>query len=285
MLVYLNGSVLDASEARISPLDRGFLFGDGLYEGLRAFEGHVVGLDRHIARLQGALDVLRIDWDAGEMANICDALMARSGLDDAFVYVQVTRGTPDVPTQPRSRTPPEGIRPTVFAFTAPTDGLETHRAPIVRRAITHSEIRWKYCQYKAITLLPTVLAALEASDRDADDAIFVRDGLVSEALAANVFLVNQHGVMVTPSLESAPMLEGVTRGLLLEQLDDVEVRPVEEAELRDAREIMLVGTLAMVTSISHLDGAVVGSGERAGAERLCGALCEAIVRDRAGARA
>lgn len=280
MKVYLNGVVLRADEARVSPFDRAYLFGDGVYEGLRSFGGRVVGLGRHADRMQGSLAALRIDWDAGALGSICDHLLEANRLADAFIYVQVSRGAP-APGQPRrSRVHKGPIQPGVFAFCYPTVGIDACAAPDTQRAAVVQDTRWTRGRIKSLNLLGSVLAAYEAADAGADEAILVRDGMLTESATANVILATPGGETCTPSLESGLILAGVTRAMLLEAADEIVERPVRAEELMDAAEIMLVGTSRLLSAVAVLDGRPVGDG-RVGpvARRLHAALLRATKLD------
>ncbi|MFN0131120.1 MAG: aminotransferase class IV [Phycisphaerales bacterium] len=281
MIVHLNGNLVPAADARLSPFDRGFLFGDGVYEGLRAFDGRVVGLSRHVDRLREGLDESRIASDAEQLGGLCSRLLEANGLADAFIYMQVTRGTPG-PGQPvRTRIPAGPIEPTVFAYCTPQPPLARFvgAEPATVTASVRPDGRWSRGRLKSISLLGNVISAVEASEQGAADAILVRDGMVAEATAANVLLARA-GHVVTPSLESVPILAGVTRAILLEACPEIASRAVAEHELADADEVMIVGTTTMITSVVTLDGRPVGDG-RPGpiARRLLGELVGAIKRD------
>ncbi|MCL4742491.1 MAG: aminotransferase class IV [Phycisphaerales bacterium] len=267
MIVHLNGELVPRDRAAVSAFDRGFLFGDGVYEGLRSFDGWVIAMDRHIARMREGLAEARIHWDAARLARLTDDLLAANGFKDAFVYWQVTRGTPGPDDPVRTRLPARSMRPTVFGYCVPTPGLAQCVEPGRVRAATVEDRRWLRGTLKSISLLGNVLAAAEARERGADDAIMVRDGLVAESCTCNLVAVDRDGQMATPSLDSVPILAGVTRALLPEIAPGVESRPVRADELREASEIVLLGTLTMVASVVELDGRPVGSGEPGPAAR------------------
>ncbi|HRQ73823.1 MAG TPA: aminotransferase class IV [Phycisphaerales bacterium] len=267
MIVHLNGELLQRERAAVSAFDRGFLFGDGVYEGLRSFDGWVIAMDLHAARMREGLAEARIDWDASQLDRLTSELLAANDLRNAFIYWQVTRGTPGPDDPVRTRLPARPMRPTVFGYCVPTPGLAQCVEPARVRAATVDDRRWLRGTLKSISLLGNVLAAAEARERGADDAIMVRDGFVAESCTCNVVVVDAHGRMATPSLESAPILAGVTRALLPEIAPGVESRPVRAAELHEAREIILLGTLTMVASVVELDGTPVGTGEPGQAAR------------------
>jgi len=282
VIVYLNNRLVPHEEATVSVFDRGFLFGDGVYEGLRTSRGVVIGLDRHCARMRAGLDEARIrGFDTNRVGPLVDELLAATGLSDAFVYIQVTRGVPADPAA-RARVPKPGTPPTVFAYATPVTPVDQCRVPESRTAALRPDTRWTRGHLKSISLLGGVLAAIEASEAGADDAIMHRDGLVTEGTATNVFAAI-NGRIVTPALACAPMLAGVTRALLMDADPEIEERPVSVEELKRADEIMLVGTRTMVAWVSTLDGAPVGNGAARDpgphAQRLLDLLRSAIERD------
>lgn len=281
MLVHLNGLHVAREDARIDPFDRGFVFGDGVYEGLRAFRGHVRAIDRHAKRLRESLASARIDFDAAELGPLSDGLLRANGLKDAFIYWQITRGTPAPGHPVRARTPEKSVRPTVFGFALERPPIERCLEPGTTTASVVEDLRWHRGRVKAISLLGNVMAAMEARESGAEDAIFVRDGLVAEATATNVLLAIPTGrgtfEIVTPSLDSVSILAGVTRDLLLEHVPEIVERPVRIEELRRANEILLCGTNTMIASVLMLDGTAVGDG-RVGpiARRLAQTLVDLI---------
>lgn len=283
MIVHLNGQLIPAEEARISAFDRGFIFGEGVYEGLRAFRGRVVAMQRHIDRMAAGLRECRIDWDPARMIPLTDALLEANGLPDAFIYWQVTRGAP-APGQPVRTRPPSGPeRPTVFGYCAPQPPLEAYAAPPTVTAVTRPDTRWLRGHLKSTSLLGNVLAAIEAREAGAQDAILVRDGLVTEGTATNVILAlpTPHGVeLATPSLDSVSILAGVTRALMLDGGPGIVARPVRAEELDAAAEIILVGSTSMVTSVVELNGRRVGAGTPGPqAHRLLHILIDVIRRE------
>lgn len=281
VIVHLNGQLVPRESARVSVFDRGFLFGDGLYEGLRAFEGRVVRADLHTERLSNGLNEVGIAFDAASLEPATHELLEASGLRNAFIYWQVTRGEP-APDQPvRSRVPAAEQKPTVFGYCVPAPGLDSYDDPPTKSAMTIPDLRWHRGHVKSISLVGNVMAALDAHTFGSDDAIFVRDGLAAEGTSANLAVV-RHGpggavTIATPSLTSVSILAGVTRAILLEEMPEIEVRPVLEDELVTADEIVLLGTLTMVTSVTSLNGVQVGAGMPGpGARRMLRVLIDAI---------
>lgn len=260
MIIHLNGKLIPASDARISPFDRGFIFGDAIYEGLRATQRHVIAVDRHARRMGQGLAAARIHcFDPARLEQLSRDLLDANKLDEAFIYWQVTRGTPG-PDQPwRERVPAGAMTPTVLGVAVPETPIAECTAPCPRACVVQEDTRWLRGAVKSTSLLGNVLSSIEAAEAGTDDAILVRDGLVAEATASNVFL-SVRGRIVTPSLDSVPILAGVTRDLILDRDPAIERRPVTREELLGAEEVMLVGTRTMVCSVVSLDGAPVGDG-------------------------
>ena len=286
MLLHLNGKLVPASEAAISPLDRGFVFGDGVYEGLRAVPSprgtpHVVAMDRHLGRLRNSLREVGIRFDPESLIPWTIELLAASGLTDAFIYWQVTRGTPGPADPPRSRIPPAGLTPTVMGYCAPQPPFSGFTAPPRKRAVTLEDIRWRCGHIKSISLMGNILLTMQSAAAGVDDAIFItHGGLVGEGTATNVVLAFPDGRIATPSLDSAPILAGVTRAILVESAPEIEQRPVRAEELTLASEVMLIGTTTMVTSVTELDGRAINGGEPGPvARRLLGLLTSWIRRE------
>jgi D-alanine transaminase len=288
VIVHLNGELLPADRAAISPFDRGFLFGDGIYEGLRSVGVHgpagpprrrVVAPLRHARRMNAGLAAVGIGFDARALVPLTEALLDANGLTDAFIYWQVSRGTPPPGAPVRSRVPSPGTRPTVFGYAAPIPGLAANAAPASKTASVQPDLRWQRGSIKNVSLLGNVLATIAAAVEapGAEEAILVRDGVVTEGTYTNVAVVGQDGVVATPALDSAPMLAGVTREVILHLDKSVVERPVRAGELTHAREVMLWGTTTMVTSVTAIDGRPVGDG-RPGphAQRLLNLLVGAI---------
>lgn len=261
MKIYLNGSILDQRDAHISVLDRGFLFGDGVYELLRYFDGHGVGLDAHARRLARSLDLARIrGFDAAELGAIAHALLEANGLRDAVVYMQVTRGAGSV----RAHVPTEPLVPTVFAMATPAEPITALVAPQEVAAITAEDMRWRLCEIKTLSLMGNILHLLDADAQGANEAILVRDGLVGEGAYSNVALVRQGTLVTTPISEEPPILHGTARADLLAAARHAgipaEVRRVRADELAEADEVMITSSRRFVSAVTRLDGRVVRDG-------------------------
>lgn len=259
-IVSLNGALMPIGEARIGIFDRGFLFGDGVYELVRFFDRVGVGMKLHTQRLETSLRLARIrGFDALRLPALCMELLHANDLQDASVYVQITRGAADH----RSHIPPPGMRPTVMAIATPAPGFDTLVAPDAVRAVLLPDERWMRCEIKTISLMGNVLAAMTATEHGADEAILHRDGVLSEGGSTNVFLWLR-GTLVTPSItEGPPILHGVTRAQLIEAAESagipVEQRCVRVEELASADEIMITGSRRLLSSVVELDARPVGT--------------------------
>ncbi len=255
-IAYLNGEFQPLEDTRISPLDRGFLFADGVYEVIPVYAGRLFRPDAHLDRLERSLASIRIEDPLGRAGwnALLDGIIERNGGGHQAVYLQVTRGV-----AAREHGFPGNVAPTVFAMTRILDG-DPQILPI--HAVTRPDIRWTRCDIKSVALLPNVLMRQEAADASAAEAILIRDGLVTEGTATNVFVVQGDAVSTPP--DSPHILGGITRELLKELMNGagIECRdePVTETALRSAREIWLSSSTKEVTPVVRLDGKPVGAG-------------------------
>ena len=259
-LVYLNGDFLPPDQAKVSAFDRGFVFADGVYEVIPAYGGRLFRLAQHLARLDNSLTSIRLTnpLAQAEWRAVCTRLIEAAGGGDVSVYLQVTRGP-----APRDHAFPAEVRPSVFAYAAPIKYPDATQLANGVAAITVPDIRWQRCDIKAIALLPNVLMRQQATEAGAAEAILIRDGLMTEGSASNIFVVVD-GVLVTPP-KGPFILPGVTRDLVLELarahgLPCAE-RAVRETELRAASELMLSSSTKELLPITALDGAPVGNGK------------------------
>ena len=259
-LVYLNGEIVDERDARVHVNDRGFLLADGIYEVIRVYGGRPFELERHLRRLERSARELRLALDpsADEIGRIAVELIDRNGLADATIYVQVTRGI-----APRTHAfPTATVRPTTYVAVrsalAPPPQLVRDGAA----AITLPDDRWARCDVKVVGLTANVLAKQAAVDAGAFEAIFVRDGYVTDCASCNVFALVGSTLMTAPRTNY--ILWGITRKVVLElaRQDGIAVQevPFRVEQLRRADEIFVTGTSSEITPIVTLDGATVGSG-------------------------
>ncbi len=257
--VYLNGEFLPLSEARVSVLDRGFIFGDGVYEVIPCYGWHPFRLAEHLTRLRHSLEGIRLDnpLSQQEWESLIHQLIQQGESPDQSIYLQVTRGTAS-----RDHGFPACATPTVFAM---SNELKSPDAALLRQgvaAITLDDIRWRYCNIKAISLLPNVLLRQQALDQGANEAILLRDGEATEGAASNLFIV-AGGVVITPPKDNR-LLPGITRDLVVELAHGAQIpfreHPVTEAELRRADEIWLTSSTKEILPVTRLDGADVSGG-------------------------
>jgi D-alanine transaminase len=262
MLVHLNGRYIDAGEAKISALDRGFIFGDGVYEVWRAVRGQLFEAERHQGRLERGLRELGIarpaDGSLERLTAIGQRLLKENDLEDgdATLYVEITRGT-----APRMHQfPPAETVPTLLVMAsafAPSDTRFTGT-----RIITQPDVRWLRCDLKTVQLLPNVMARQAATEQGASEAIFVRDGLITEGTHTTVFAAID-GILRTHPANHL-VLPGVTRDVVIELATDVGVKVRQDAiavdELSRATELFLTGTTTDVTPVISVDGRPIGNG-------------------------
>ena len=260
-LVWLDGKLLPLAEARISPLDRGFLFGDGAYEVLPVYGGRAYRFDAHMERLDRSLGGIRMapPLDRAGWLVAFGKLVHGNGGGDLLLYVQVTRGV----EPERNHVPQAGVRPTLFASVqklplVPDSAIE-NGVP----AVTADDIRWSRCDIKSTSLLGNVLLRWLAADAGAAETLLRRDGFMTEGSASSAHLVRD-GRIVTPPQTNA-ILPGTTRGVIFELAAREgiasERRPVREAELRDADEVLIASAGGGIRAVTTLDGRPVGAGK------------------------
>jgi len=258
VLIHLNAQLIPHDRACVSVFDRGFLLGDGIYEGLRTTRGRVIALRHHADRMAAGLEEARIrGFDASRLGELTAQLIEANNLTEAAVYWQVSRGVPPAGAPLRSRVPHPGSVPTVFGYAVPIKAVADYTQPEPRRLSLRPDTRWSRGHLKSISLHGGVLAAIEAEERGCDDAVMYSGSRVSEGTATNIFIASD-GRFITPSLDSAPMLAGATRALILEADPSIEARPITVEELKRADEIMLTGTYTMVCAGTTLDGSPIG---------------------------
>lgn len=255
---YLDGTFMALADARIHPLDRGFVFGDGVYEVIPAYGGHYLRLAAHLERLARSLAEVGIDdpHTPGHWAALLRTLRDRAGGHDQSVYVQVTRGV-----APRDHAFPHST-PTVFAVSRPLAPVDPAALANGLAGVLRDDLRWQRCDIKSIALQGAVLLRQAAVEAGAHEALLVRDGHVTEGAATNVFAVCD-GVVVTPPV-GPWLLAGVTRALVLELAAGAGLpvceRALTVAEARAASELWLSSSTKGVLALTRLDGQAVGDG-------------------------
>ena len=258
-LCYLNGDYTPLDTAKVSVLDRGFLFGDGIYEVVPVYARSLFRFDEHMARLDRSLAKVRIanPHTAAEWRERCRRLIDAHPAADQLLYLQVTRGV-----APRDHVMPTDIEPTVFMMTSvmkPPSAEQRHRGVA---CTTARDFRWERGDIKSISLLGNVLARQMSADHGAMETILFRDGFLTEAAACNVWVVHEGALLGPPKSEH--VLEGIRYELIRVLCDDVGIafnlRPISEGEVISADELMLSSATKEVLPVTTLDGESVGHG-------------------------
>ena len=263
--VYLNGEYLPMAEAKISPMDRGFLFGDGVYEVIPSYGKQLVGFRAHCDRLITNLEAINLDCDYTHehWHQIAKTLLTNNQGQSLAVYFHVSRGSYST----RSHGFPENTTPTIFAFTfdIPPSRLADKRQVQGIKVKSQPDLRWKRCHIKSTSLLGNVLHFQHGQDAGAQETILFNErGELTEASSSNVFMVKNETV-ATPALDNQ-ILPGITRQLLIDILKkdgviEVEQRPLHMEEIKDADEIWLTNSSKEITPVIALDASPVGTGE------------------------
>ena len=254
-IVYLNGEFLPLNQAKVSVMDRGFLFGDGVYEVIPVYGGKPLRLAEHLERLENSLNGIRMTSPLS--AEVWETVFQKliRGEHDQSIYLQITRGAPPK----RDHAFPKDTAPTVFVMCTPIAPIPASGV----RAITVPDIRWQWCQIKAITLLANVLLRQQAVDEGCAEAILIRDGFAVEGAASNLFAVVD-GVLLTPP-KGNDILPGITRDLVVEIAQANAIPCAEEripvADLERASEVWVTSSTREVLPIVELDGKTVGTGQ------------------------
>jgi len=256
-LVYLNGEYKPIEEASVNVLDRGFIFGDGVYEVIPIFNRKIFRFSEHIIRLENSLKEIYMknplkenEWD-----DIFNKLIGSLEESNQSIYLQITRGV-----SKRDHDITIASEPTIFVMTRPMSMSNLFSGI---KAITHEDIRWKYCDIKAITLLPSILLRYKAKEQGAKETILIRNKYVTEGAASNIFVCNDGKILTPPKTNH--VLSGVTRDLLIEILSSNNLPIIEssidENTLTDASEIWITSSTWEIVPVVELDGKSVGSGK------------------------
>lgn len=261
-IVYLNDKFSPITEAKISVLDRGFLFGDGVYEVVSVYSGKPFHLNEHLQRLQHSLDAIKLPLNVCEIdfAKIIAELLQLNSANqgDHSLYIQITRGV----AEERTHNFPQQVTPTVFLMTKPIKPISYEELSRGKKAITQLDIRWKYCHIKSTSLLPSILLFQAAVDAGCDEAILIRDGYAIEGTSSNIFIV-KNSQIITPPL-SQENLSGVTRDLILQILRNnalpFQEKNIAEQELFEADEVWISSSTRGIFPIIELNGKAIGNG-------------------------
>ncbi len=259
--VYLNGSYMPISKASVSVLDRGFLFGDGVYEVIPVFGSKLLRVDGHLQRLATSLERISLDnpFSEAEWKQKFDQLLDCNPGDDRAIYLQITRGVypiRDLKIQP-------GIEPTVFMMTLNVEPVDLDVLEKGIETVTIEDFRWSACDIKSTSLVANVMLRQQATQYGVVDAVLIKQGMVTEGTASNIFIVKNDTLITPPT--SKHLLPGITRDLVLELANDneisTEVREIAATELRDADEVWLTSSTREIAPVVRLNDKVVGSGK------------------------
>lgn len=264
-LIYLNGDYLPLNEARVSVLDRGFIFGDGVYEVIPVYAGKPLRFEHHMQRLQNSLNAIRIEnpLSNNEWREIIDKLITDTdskypNRQDQSVYLHITRGVAQ-----RDHSFPQATKTTVFVMSNIMHPVNPELLKTGVAAVTLDDIRWKYCDIKAIALLPNILLRQQAVDAGATEAILIRDGKMTEGAASNVFIVSD-GIIKTPP-KNQNLLPGITRDLVVEIAIEnnmpVEEVAITEKEFLNADEIWLTSSTKEILPVTTINQQAVNTGK------------------------
>ncbi|MDF1819388.1 MAG: D-amino acid aminotransferase [Immundisolibacteraceae bacterium] len=257
-MAWVNGEFMAPAAAKVSALDRGFIFGDAVYEVVPAYGGNLFLLQSHLQRLARSLEITRIrnPYSDEQWGELLDGLVNRCGNHDQSVYLQVTRGV-----APRDHAFPD-VEPTVFCLSRPLAETSNQQLDQGLVAITTADIRWDYCHAKTTSLIANVMLRQQAVDAGADEALLLRDGLLTEGSASNAFVVVR-GELLTPTA-GEQLLHGITRERILQlarqQNIPVAERSVSEQQLRRADEICISSSTKGILPVTRLDDVAVGEG-------------------------
>jgi D-alanine transaminase len=259
-IAHFNGQLMPLDRIAISPLDRGFIFGDGVYEVIPVYEGVMMRGREHFERLQRSMDAIGLanphtteEW----LALVRELLAHHPG--NQSVYIQVTRGAP----ARRDHVIPKGLQPTVFMMAQPLASPSKEAVENGVACVTAPDFRWEKCHIKSTSLLGNVLARQISFEAGATETILLRDGFVTEASSSNVFVVKD-GVVAAPPQDNLILL-GITYDLVVRLAAEgsvrLEIRQIPESELRGADEVWLSSSTKEVLAVTRLDGRPVGSGQ------------------------
>lgn len=256
--VFLNGKIIESKDATVSVFDRGFLFGDGIYEVMVRINGHFFYGDAHLKRLFNSLKKINLTFDGSELESQIDQLLKASDLvdQDSLIYIQITRGV-----APRKHAFPVDVSPTVMMYATPINMPDINSNHL--KAVSVNDYRWTKCDIKMTSLLGNVMANDHAAKSGAYEALFVRDGRITEASHCNVFFVKDNVVYTHPADEF--ILDGITRQIVLELCEKTGIEVREEAiqhlEVTSMDEAFLTGTTTQVAAIKTLDNHTFYEGE------------------------
>ncbi|MBL78952.1 MAG: D-amino acid aminotransferase [Nitrosomonadaceae bacterium] len=259
-MIYLNGSFIPIEDAYISVLDRGFIFGDGVYELIPVYSHIPFRLTQHLCRLQNSLDEIQLEnpYTDHEWTELIEQIITNNEGDDQYIYLHITRGVAE-----RNHVFPKKVMPTVFIMSSPLLVPSKELAITGVSAITANDNRWLRCDIKATSLLPNVLLRQKAVESNAIETVLLRDGFLTEGSASNIFIVKDKLLLAPP--KSNLTLPGITYDVVLELAEEYkiphEIGDISENDLRSSDEILLTSSTKEIMPIILLDGIKIGSGK------------------------
>ena len=259
-IVYLNGEFMPLDNAKVSVLDRGFIFGDGVYEVIPVYSRHPFRMQEHLVRFERSHQAIRLQnpLSDAEWTRLVQDLIARNAGEDQSIYLQVTRGVAK-----RDHAFPKDVKPTVFGMSSLLSTPSSEAVESGVHAITTIDYRWLKCDVKSISLLGNCMLRQLAADADALEVVMFRDGFLTEGSSSNVFVVRNGVILATP--KNNLVLPGITYDVVIELAQanglPLEVRPISEAEVRSADEIWVTSSTKEVLSVTTLDEKAVGGGK------------------------
>ena len=259
-IIYLNGKYMPLEQATVSVEDRGFLFGDGIYEVIRFYAGRPFRLEAHLQRLHRSAKGTRMPLSpaVSDLPSIIERVRTENKLHNGEIYIECTRG----PAHPRGHPFPVETNPTLLVMPVPLRPLPESTLTLGVATITVPDIRWHRCDIKSIMLLPSAMAKQQARENDAHEAIFIRNGVVTEGASTNIFSVIEGTLRTHPANEA--ILAGITRQVVLELAaelgQDVREEPFTKDQMYSADEVFLVSSTSEVLPITRIDGHMIGEG-------------------------
>lgn len=263
MITYVNGQYLPEEQATVSVFDRGFLFADAVYEVTAIINGKLVDFENHIARLQRSCHELQLDlpYSVDEIKQIHTQLIERNNINEELIYLQFTRGNAK---QRNFLFPDKETKPTLVLFAQKTNIVDSLKVKNGITAVTVEDIRWGRCDIKTVALLAASLAKEHAKQQGADDAIFVKDGIVTEGSSSNCFIVNQYNQLQTRGL-THEILPGITRKAVISLAQEQGIEIIEKAfsleEMLTAKEVFMTSATTLVCPVIKINHQVIGDGK------------------------
>ncbi|MBN6366154.1 MULTISPECIES: D-amino-acid transaminase [Providencia] len=263
MIAYVNGQFLPEEDASVSIFDRGFLFADAVYEVTAIINGKLVDFDRHMARLQRSCAELQLSlpYDLAELKQIHLQLVQKNNIEEGLVYLQLTRGNAH---QRSFLYPDTKTKPTLVLFAQKTQIVENEKSKYGIKVVTVDDIRWQRCDIKTVALLAASMAKEYAKQQGADDAIFVKNGYITEGSSSNCFIINQQNQIQTRGLNNE-ILSGITRQAILqlarEQQIDIVEKPFSIDEMLEAKEVFITSATTLVWPVIMANNQFIGEGK------------------------